>query len=1586
MTSKSKEELIINKINNEDFEEALALINEYYSTNSDYEKLKIPLIQKIFLKLINNRKFDEALNKIKIYKAQYPQYNKDIIKIESSIYYIMAMQEKEEEKIDDAIKHLEESLRLEPNNENCNLKLIAILVNEKELYSKALKKIIEFEKICSKENLKILKNLKAAILNNIALKLPENEEEKILSLLNQAIEEEENDLIKENRFTKFNNFYIKKFNNGKYDEIPALFKKAFKFKFLSNKLKNYLYINKYISDCLESLYGNKNYTIKEKYSNCINYFLEYIKIGKNENNFNGKYNILQGCFLVNIENDYKSFKKFNESKNVDKSFSIIKKKNSTINNKETSSLYIIREKKNSTIEKNETSSLNIMKKKKISTIGNKKDSSLNIIREEKNSIIGNNEEEEELEMYKFIISKINFYIKKYKDNKFYRNLKSSIIYKFANIYFTNENNYKIAKILFNEFLKSKEGECLDINQIIANIKLCDIIYDEQKYIEAYEKLESLIKIIHKKIEEKEDIDFEWPDEYINNRIKGLEMNCLIYYIENQIYSNEFINLDKYFQSLYDIIEEKKDIIINLGKVEKQLEDLKIEYRRKKLIYLMESKRYKKCIELCDEFVQNYQGQKYIIREIKQMKIDCLKEISNNLIKQNKKKEFMKLIKEISILQQEIDSELGLDETNKNLIDIMLEVMNEKAEYFNRNNLINVSETISDLGLQLDSKNIGLLTEKSISNSEKGYLYINKAIENNDKILSIQPDNLSAKLNKINNISNLSLKELNNKYINFLIENINTNIIDGDSKILAGRSIDALIKLIKKYDKQIYSLFKNDKGENIFPKLKLIILSFQVKELQYNSSELLKIFYNSFKEKELITNKYGKGCSFYCNVSWNFLTLSITKIPIKKEDIYILDIIENIILNNDIMLEVKVNILFLYSRMDPYFIEQLKICVIPLNFIESLLKFRDENSEFINISLQVLLSLVNIKTFVLRDSIKLFLLKYIEKNIKNNKFMINKSDIDEYFRKNKYDESKLEFTIESIKENFKKLYYEELINKAYTEEEIDVQLLKYLKENGIDLEFIINENKQKIKNNIEIIINIFSKYIKNNANEVKTKDLQYLNKIFEIDCDLYIKNSLINLIYEVSTKKDYKNEIPMNLLINISKEIVKLTISSSDDYTDAGESTLFFNQESALLINENKINILIDILYNFLIKRKNNISNKIDASIFNNLCFSFNNLKLNKKNKEKINKILKDNEEELKGDIKNIFKLVDITNKLEENYSDNVKISSMADIEEKIKDGYELNINTANALNNIIKDNRNNNGIMNQAISLINTNVTNNQKIDISLSENLVNMLFHENIVLDKNIFDNLVICLMNIFKNCKLDEQLRNNLYNNLLNFNKNKVLNKIELIVISLKIFTQKHYSENKKQILKCLSLLANENITKSNTQFKDIEEIILNSFNNRNLEKEIFNALVELLYKNIDLLDCISLCLVNSLKNKKKDEINIIIKSNLKKFQNLIIDNYINNNMIDILCKASFDIFFDFEILKVFVFFTIKIRDLIKEDCLEDLLSLISESRIKICEYHIKKMEDNLGLNGSFLLFIKMIETDEANLLKKVDISKII
>ena len=102
------------------------------------------------------------------------------------------------------------------------------------------------------------------------------------------------------------------------------------------------------------------------------------------------------------------------------------------------------------------------------------------------------------------------------------------------------------------------------------------------------------------------------------------------------------------------------------------------------------------------------------------------------------------------------------------------------------------------------------------------------------------------------------------------------------------------------------------------------------------------------------------------------------------------------------------------------------------------------------------------------------------------------------------------------------------------------------------------------------------------------------------------------------------------------------------------------------------------------------------------------------------------------------------------------------------------------------------------------------------------------------------------------------------------------------------------------------------SQNQIIDLETIILNSFNNENLEKVMFNALFELLNKNPDLLDCISLCLLNSLKNKQIEEINILVNWNLKKFENLIINNNMNSNTIKILEKAKFNIFKNSEIKK--------------------------------------------------------------------------
>ena len=1366
--------------------------------------------------------------------------------------------------------------------------------------------------------------------------------EECLNYLEQALEKDSNNnSIKEIIYMIFINLYWKKIEDKNLSETQNLVEKAIEKKILSK-------ININISNFFESLYEKTDDIIK-KYKNCIKYFLRYIRQSKYDKDFDDKYKSLLKILSFKIEND---------------------------------SCFFI-----------------------------KKDITFNNI--------------------KVLINEIDDDNLKYINNKLYKDLKSEILFKLSEIYLEKEINLKFGEKLIDEFFITQKGEKIDSRQTKSYFNLSSIRYEEQKYLEAFKIIDNFDKMIKKKITNGENIDFGGGEETIKlscNKlkikylIKHLDENLeeeesninkkylnlleelilksqeqieniedinykfnffkvknLIIYIEEQLEKSKYINLDKEFSLLSELIDKIKDRFPTIQKYIDKMNTFKIEYTKRMLINLMETKNYELCIKKCDEFINNYICEKFIIREIKTIKLKCLNALSDNLIVKNKKEEFMKMIEKISLLQQEINEELDINNTKHNLLSIMLNVINEKAEYFNRNNSYNVSENICELGLQLEPNNINLLTEKSINYMKKGYS--NEAIENNGKILLIQSDNLSAILNNIYIISNLNLQNIKKEYIHFLIENINnTKLVDINSKIIVKRSIEVLTEIIKKYKN--FRFFQNE----TFPKLKLLTFTYEVKELQYNSSELLKIYYSTFK-KELITKEYNENYYYIYMFNFNINTWLESGIKeLYEVDKYILKIIEKIIMNNNILLEVRINIVFLYSKIYPYLITKLKCYNIPLNFIEYLFRFREEFPDFINICLEVLLCFSRLKDIKFSRNLKKYLLDYIEKNIKNSNLMIDKCDIDEYLRENKYDQSKLEFTFESLKENFKKKYYEELVNKIYSENEINTKLLIYLKENyNIDLEEIINKNKKKIKINIEMIFNILYEYINNNFNEIKTEDLNHINNFLENECDLFIKDNIINLLYILSTKTDYYNKLSMKLLINLSKEILRNTNNSSDNSFNNEKYTVFLDKESIIMTNEKRITVLIGILYNFIIKKKF-YEEKVDNSIFDNLGLYIKEQKVTKKNLNKIYEILNKNKDRLKGNINDIFEMEEKRKILEESKSDNEKIDAMSDIEKKINKGYDINIYTSNILDEIITDYINNDEIMNHAISLINTNVINNKKIEFKLSEKLMSMLLDENIVLNKSVFNNLVICLMNIVKNCRLDEGLKDSLFNNLNKFKEKQILNKIELIVISLKILTQKHYFFNKKAILDCIYLLANEKMEKTNPLFKTLEEILINSFNNQNLEKDVFNALFKLLYKNIDLIECISLCLLNSLKNKKKEEINILINFNLKKFEYLLLNNHINSNMILILCEASFDIYTNSELLKNFVFFTLKINDIRKKEHIQNLLILFSNIKIKICEYHIKIILDNLDIIGCFCLLQKIIETDEINFLKQIDINKII
>ena len=655
----SKINLIKTKIDMGEYENALKLLDDIFSTGLSqanmFEKIRIVIINKIFEQLIAKSKYDEAINKIGIYKSKY---NKDFKDIEFSIYFNLAEKEFKEEKIDASLAHFEKSLTLKPNNKGCQFWIITILIVKKSLYEKALIKINELEKNISKEDINSLNELKALALNNLAINKYKNNLEECLNLLNQAIELDQKDVYKENRFIKFKIFYVKKIEMNKYNEIPSLFKKTLNYKYLSKKMEDYLNINKYISNYFEGIYLSKDKTIT-KFKKSLKYLLTYIRVGLKEEDFDAKSHILFQNFFENLEENYNSFIKYDIAPN--------------------------------------------------------KFRFTNTLKKEKKLIITNNINDiNQLEIYKELINEINNYIQKYKDINQYKELKSLLIFKLGNIYLEKENNYKLSKELYLEFLKTKKGENLDKLQVQAYLNLGIIELEEQKYLESFESQENLINLINKKYNEKEHLDFPWPNEILTMKINSIKIQALIKYIEIKLEEIEFINLDNYLKILIDLMEQSKDIE-SIEEIEDKLKFFQIEYLRKKLIYLMEINDYQKCLELCNEFLQTNQSNNYIIREIKQLKLNCLKELSDNLIKENKKEEFIEKVKEISLLQKDIDSELGINKTNEDLINIMSKVINEKAEYFNRNNFCDVSENISDLGLQFDPNNIDLLTEKSISN-------------------------------------------------------------------------------------------------------------------------------------------------------------------------------------------------------------------------------------------------------------------------------------------------------------------------------------------------------------------------------------------------------------------------------------------------------------------------------------------------------------------------------------------------------------------------------------------------------------------------------------------------------------------------------------------------------------------------------------------------------------------------------------------------------------------------------------------------------------------------------------------------------
>ena len=86
------------------------------------------------------------------------------------------------------------------------------------------------------------------------------------------------------------------------------------------------------------------------------------------------------------------------------------------------------------------------------------------------------------------------------------------------------------------------------------------------------------------------------------------------------------------------------------------------------------------------------------------------------------------------------------------------------------------------------------------------------------------------------------------------------------------------------------------------------------------------------------------------------------------------------------------------------------------------------------------------------------------------------------------------------------------------------------------------------------------------------------------------------------------------------------------------------------------------------------------------------------------------------------------------------------------------------------------------------------------------------------------------------------------------------------------------------------------------DIIDII---FKETEIDNNTFTKLISIIIKNPNLLDDLSICLLNSLKFKKNKEIEAIITENLKNFETLIRNHIFNENIINIIKMVNINFY---------------------------------------------------------------------------------
>ena len=205
--------------------------------------------------------------------------------------------------------------------------------------------------------------------------------------------------------------------------------------------------------------------------------------------------------------------------------------------------------------------------------------------------------------------------------------------------------------------------------------------------------------------------------------------------------------------------------------------------------------------------------------------------------------------------------------------------------------------------------------------------------------------------------------------------------------------------------------------------------------------------------------------------------------------------------------------------------------------------------------------------------------------------------------------------------------------------------------------------------------------------------------------------------------------------------------------------------------------------------------------------------------------------------------------------------------------------------------------MESTTNLINTMAENGVKINSSLSNKIIDKISNsENISRDS--MKKLTASLVNIITKCDVPKESINAFGSILKKYKEKKNFDEIELAVTGLNILSKMHYVMNQESIDISLDIISKNEL--NDKTLNELSEALSNIFLEADINDSTFNKLFNILNNNKKLYNKLSICLCNTLKFKKQEQIDKLLKDNLDNLENAVNEGFFNENILNILKKS--------------------------------------------------------------------------------------